>query len=486
MSPARLLAVMTLGVGLLSLGGPKARAEEDVAKPELPRFVLPAPGAPVAPRLPEVTATTLSGGAKALILTRPEIPLVAVSARVVWPEGATATGDAQRDGWLLSALLGTGTTARDGEALESALDRLGALWGLSFSAEGLAIELEVPLGGEDEALALLAEAVFQADFRRREVRRVSRDWRDGYAVVPYDIRELHDRAVNHLIVPADHPHRSWDIAGDQRGLRVGRAETLLADVLRRGQAFVSVVGPLGEADAVALVERHLGGLAGRESAAPTPVYTPGVGTWLVDRPGFASGMISVSSPGLTRADPDLPLAQALIDTLAATFTSRLMTELREVRGLTYGVSGWIWAGEVQGRLVVSVDVPEGKVAEAMGVIEEFLNVAFAGGVTAEELRRAQAGAAQRTARRMLLTGSMAPWLVDLERRGLSLAQHEEDLRRLLAATPADVDRVAARLLAPERRAWVVAGDREVIEPQLEQAGREIDRIVGSEVLAQER
>ena len=214
-------------------------------------------------RLPEVTATTLSGGAKALILTRPEIPLVAVSARVVWPEGATATGDAQRDGWLLSALLGTGTTARDGEALESALDRLGALWGLSFSAEGLAIELEVPLGGEDEALALLAEAVFQADFRRREVRRVSRDWRDGYAVVPYDIRELHDRAVNHLIVPADHPHRSWDIAGDQRGLRVGRAETLLADVVRRGQAFVSVVGPLGEADAVALVERHLGGLAGR-------------------------------------------------------------------------------------------------------------------------------------------------------------------------------------------------------------------------------
>jgi predicted Zn-dependent peptidase len=113
-------------------------------------------------------------------------------------------------------------------------------------------------------------------------------------------------------------------------------------------------------------------------------------------------------------------------------------------------------------------------------------VAFAGGVTAEELRRAQAGAAQRTAQRLLLTGSMAPWLVELERRGLSLAQHEEDLRRLLAATPADIDRVAARLLTPERRAWVVAGDREVIEPQLEQAGRPIDRIVGAEVLAEER
>ena len=485
MSPARTFAVLTLG--LMGLAGPWARAEEAVvAAPERPRFVLPTPSAPRAPRLPEVKSSTLSGGAKALILTRPEIPLVAVSARVVWPEGATATGEAQRDGWLVNALLGTGTKVRDGGDLEAALDSVGAFWGLTFGAEGLAIELEVPLGGEDAALALLAEAVLQADFRRREVRRVSRDWRDGYAVLPYDIRELHDRAVNHLLVPADHPHRAWDIAGDQRGLRAGRAEALLADVLRRGQATVSVVGALGEAEALALVERHLGALSGREGAAPTPVYDPGVGTWLVDRPGFASAMISVSSPGLSRYDPDVPLAQALIDTLAATFTSRLMTELREVRGLTYGVNGWIWSGDAQGRLVVAVDVPEGKVAEAMGVIEAFLNVAFAGGVTAEELRRAQAGAAQRTAQRMLLTGSMAPWLVELERRGLSLAQHEEDLRRLLAATPADIDRVAARLLTPERRAWVVAGDREVIEPQLEQAGRPIDRIVGAEVLAEER
>ncbi|MBK9372054.1 MAG: insulinase family protein [Deltaproteobacteria bacterium] len=485
MRPARALALFTLG--LMGLAGPWAHAEEEaVLAVERPRFVLPTPGAPTAPRLPEVKTTTLSGGATALVVTRKEIPLVAVSARVVWPEGNTVTGEAQRDGWLVNGLLGTGTQVRDGEALESELDRLGASWGLSFTSEGLAIELEVPLGGEDASLALLAEAVLQADFSRREVRRVSRDWRDGYAVVPYDIRELHDRAVNHLIVPEDHPHRAWDVAGDQRGLRAARAEALLSDVLRRGKATVSVVGALDEAEAVALIERHLGGLTGQERAAPTPVYDPGVGTWLVDRPGFASGMISVSSPGLTRYDADLPLAQALIDTLAATFTSRLMTELREVRGLTYGVSGWIWAGDAQGRLVVAVDVPEDKVAEAMGVIEAFLNTAFAGGITAEELRRAQAGAAQRTARRLLLTGSMAPWLVDLERRGLSLAQHEADLRRLLAATPADVDRVAARLLAPERRAWVVAGDREVIEPQLEQAGREIDRIVGSEVLAQER
>ncbi|MCK6525557.1 hypothetical protein L6R49_29475, partial [Myxococcota bacterium] len=85
-----------------------------------------------------------------------------------------------------------------------------------------------------------------------------------------------------------------------------------------------------------------------------------------------------------------------------------------------------------------------------------------------------------------LGGSMASWLVDLARRGQSVAQQDEGLRRLLAASPADVDRVAARLLAPERRAWVIAGDRVVIEPQLEQAGRDLDRIVSAEVLAEER
>lgn len=479
MSGLRRVCALALGF----LGGVTLAGEPGA---ERPHFVLPSPPPLTAPATPAVTEATLSGGAKALVLSRPEIPMVAVAGRVVWPEGVTATGEAQRDGWLVNGLLGTGTAQRDGAALESALDRLGAFWSLSFGAEGLAFELEAPLGAEDAALALIAEAALQADFRRREVRRVARDWRDGYAVTPYDIRTLHDRAVNHLMVPADHPHRAWDVAGDQRGLRVRRAEALLADVLARGQAYLSVVGPLGEAEAVALLERHLGGLRGQTLSAPTPVYTPGRGAWLVDRPGFESAILSVTSPGVTRDDPDLPLAQALIDTLAATFTSRLMTELREVRGLTYGVNGWIWAGDAQGRVVITVDVPETKVAEAIGVIEEFLNVAFAGGVTEEELRRAQAGAAQRAARRLLLAGSMASWLVDLARRGQSVAQQDEGLRRLLAASPADVDRVAARLLAPERRAWVIAGDRDVIEPQLERAGRDLDRIVSAEVLAEER
>lgn len=486
MSPRRVLAAAGLGLlGLLGLLTPQAYAEGEPA-PERPRFTLPAPSAPSVPAMPAVQATTLSGGARALVVHRDEIPLVAVAGRVVWPEGATATGDAQRDGWLVNSLLGTGTEARSGAALEAALDGLGALWSLSFGAEGLSFELQVPLGGEDAALALIAEATLKADFRRGEARRVKREWADGYAVVPYDIRTLHDRALNHLLVPVGHPHRLWDIDGDQRGLRAARAEALLADVLARGQASLSVVGALGEAEAVALLERHLGGLRGQTRAAPTPKYEPGAGAWLVDRPGFASAIVSVVCPGPARDDPELPLAQALIDTLAATFTSRLMTELREVRGLTYGVSGWVWAGDAQGRLVVTVDVPEGKVAEAMGVIDDFLNVAFAGGITAEELRRAQAGATQRTSRRLLLAGSLAAWLVELDVRGQSLAQHEAGLRRLLAASPADIDRVAARILTPSRRAWVVAGDREVIEPQLEQAQRDLDRIVSAEVLAEER
>ena len=90
--------------------------------------------------------------------------------------------------------------------------------------------------------------------------------------------------------------------------------------------------------------------------------------------------------GLARDDPDFFAAFVLNTVLGAgNFESRLMTEVREKRGLTYGIYSYLSGRDYADTFVGRVASANDRVAEAIEVIREQLAEIAAEGVSQTEL-----------------------------------------------------------------------------------------------------
>jgi zinc protease len=163
-------------------------------------------------------------------------------------------------------------------------------------------------------------------------------------------------------------------------------------------------------------------------------------------------------PGVMRADPDfMPAYVANYILGGGGFASRLMTEVREKRGLTYGINtglntmnkASVWVGEVATRADA--------INQTMDVVRQTMRDFAAKGPTQGELDDAKT----------YLTGSfplafdsnagIAAQLGTYQRQGLDAGYVARRNSLIQAVTLADVRRVAKKLFDPARLTVVVAG-----------------------------
>ena len=133
----------------------------------------------------------------------------------------------------------------------------------------------------------------------------------------------------------------------------GTAESVGGDHARRSRAgspgggshraglVIGVVGDMTKTEAAALVDRIFGGLAGGRRARPQIAEARAAREWrvLISRRRGAAKRVTFGQGGPKRDDPDWYAARLVNDILGGGgFRGRLMKEIREKRGLAYGVS----------------------------------------------------------------------------------------------------------------------------------------------------
>jgi zinc protease len=118
---------------------------------------------------------------------------------------------------------------------------------------------------------------------------------------------------------------------------------------------------------------------------------------VVDVPGAVQTAIIQANPGPARRASEWPVLQLANQVLGGSASSRLFSELREKRGLTYGVYSSFEGLRAAGQWLVSTDVATAKTGVALQALGEELTRARREPPTAEEL-----GAARR-----YLTGQFA-------------------------------------------------------------------------------
>jgi zinc protease len=234
-----------------------------------------------------------------------------------------------------------------------------------------------------------------------------------------------------------------------------------------------VTGDVDESEVESLTRAHFGEWEGRAEGRKGFTVGPRFGerrVLIVDRPGSVQSEIRIGQVGVPRSTPYFFPLQIFNTVLGGAFTSRLMLNLREKQGFTYGVRSRFGLRREAGPFAISTavgtDVTAPAVREALGELDGLLR----DGPTEEEVERARDFIAGVFPLRLETTGQVAARIAELLIYDLPddfFATYRENIRGVTA----EAARAAgAETLRPEEMVVVVAGDAEAVRGPLEELG----------------
>ncbi|MCC6000054.1 MAG: insulinase family protein [Pararhodobacter sp.] len=412
----------------------------------------------------DIKPVTSPGGIQAWLVQESSIPFVAIE--VVFAGGAALDAPETAGAVsLMTTLLSEGSGELDAQAMAEATERLAA--GISFDAGRDSVRLSIRALSEnrDEVIDLARLALMEPRFdaeslereRGRQLSALQRDARNPGIIAT---RRFSETAF------AGHPY-ALPVGGT-----LDTVATLSADDMRnahraalsRDRIHVGVAGDISAQELAPLLDRLLGDLPLEGGALPERVeFAAPPGVQVIDFPGPQS-LIYLGHVGIPRDDPDFLTAFVINDLFGSgRFGTRLMRELRERRGLTYGVgtglSSMAFGEAFQGR--VSTD--NANAGEVVRLLRQEWEWLAGGGITQQDLEAAQTYLTGSYPLRFDGNASIAGILASMQFQGFDIDYVNVRNDRVQALTLEDVHRVAARLAQPDALHFVVVGQPEGLE-----------------------
>jgi zinc protease len=218
-------------------------------------------------------------------------------------------------------------------------------------------------------------------------------------------------------------------------------------VFARNELTVSIVGDVDAKTAGELIDRAFAGLPAKNDLKAVATVSPGgLGRRIVIDVNVPQAVVTFGGQGIARNDPDFMAAYIVNHILGGgSFTSRLYKEVREKRGLAYGVSdSLVWlkrTAVVLGGTATRAD----RTGDALAIIEAEIKRMAELGPTPEELAAAKSFLKGSYALSLDSSGKIAAQLTQIQLDNLGIDYIQRRGAMIDAVTIADAKRVAKRL-----------------------------------------
>ncbi len=405
------------------------------------------------------------GGIEAWLVQDNTIPFMSIE---MWFDGG---GSIDRPGArgatnLMMALLEEGTGDLDAQEFASAQEALAASFGFDTYRDEVVVSAQVLTQNRDEALALLRGAIVAPSFDETALNRVRQQVISGIEYDETDPDTISSRTFNALAY-GDHPYATSLDGTVQTVAALTRDDIVAAhrSALVRDRVSVGVAGDITPEELGVLLDDLLGDLPTSDVPLPelAEFEAPG-GIEIVDFPVPQSSVL-FGNEGITRTDPDFFPYFVMNQVLGAGgYRSRLNQEVREERGLTYGISTWTGLSDYiamhQGAFSSSNDL----VAQAVDVVLAEWEDLATNGITEAELEAAQRYMTGAYPLRFSGNGSIAGTLAAMQADDMPIDYINTRNEQVMAVTLEDIQRVAERVIDPETLQFVVVGQPEGLEP----------------------
>ena len=250
---------------------------------------------------------------------------------------------------LTLSMLLRGTTKHDSRAFHSALDRLGAEVHLGKYKESLRIHGVVLSAKLDEFLDLFEELIVSPAFAEEEFKKIREQMRSSFIDELGSDDDIADRRFQEYMLWGNAYGRIT--SGSLQALDRIQLQDLRDFHKKYFRPDDFVVGASGGFDKKHLEKRIKGilqrlpkGGVGRMEAK-APQFKKGKSLMILDKPGRSQCQLLIGSPGVSFQNKDYFAMQIANHVFGGgSFSARLMKEVREKRGWSYGAYSWFRSG----------------------------------------------------------------------------------------------------------------------------------------------
>jgi zinc protease len=394
------------------------------------------------------------------------IPFTAIE---VWFRGGARLDDPEKRGAinLMTGLLEEGAADLNAQEFAAAREELAASFEYQVFDDTLTVSARFLSENRDEAIALLRSSLLEPSFDADSIERVRGQVESIIRSDEKNPNSLASEMLNRLAW-GDHPYGNSLNGTLETVARLTRDDLLSAkaNTITLDRVYVGAVGDITPEELGLLLDGLLSGLPAEGKPLPEIAqYGLPLGGETIVPFETPQSVALFAHEGIARDDPDFFPAYVLNQVLGGGgFSSILMEEVREKRGLTYGVSSFL-APRDQGALIMGqVASGNDRIAEAISVVRDVWAEVAENGVSEQQLADAKTFLTGAYPLRFDGNGPIAGIMVGMQAQGLPIDYIATRNDKVDAVTMADIKRVAERILRPDDLHFVVVGSPEGLVP----------------------
>ncbi len=430
--------------------------------------LLASPAAHARETVLDIQEVTSEGGIKAWLVEDHSVPVIAIEFAFVGAGAARDPAEKQGLSRMLSNTMDEGAGDLTSEKFQKELRDLSISLSFSSSRDSFNGSLKTLATNKKRAFELMTLALtaprFDAEplerMRAANQSRIRSSLSDPEWIAA---RILNDRAY------AGHPYalNSGGTLGGLEKITAADLKTFHKNNLARGNLKISICGDITEMELKGLLDQIFGKLPEKPAAQPEAkkLDLQNMGTVALYKKDIPQTIVEIMQPGIDKTHPDYHAAQIMNQILGSSgFGSRLTEEIREKRGLTYGIYTYFSNLDDINTLALSTSTGNENVTQMMDLIRTEWTKMKEAPPSTQELADAKSYLIGALPLSLTSTDKIASLLTGLQTDDLPIDYLEKRDAAIRAATPEDILRVSKELLNADKFTTVLVGNPEGVTP----------------------
>lgn len=412
---------------------------------------------------PRVRTTSLSNGVQVYLLQFGTQSIVELSA--LFPAGKSFEPAPSVSGFT-AKMIQEGTRHHNSLEYARAMDRFGAFVHVESGYESASVGLTSLAKHLHATIPLWAEMLLEPAFPADELEKLRERTLQHLDVEQQKTGYIARKEFNRLLFGEHHPYGAHSDKPDIQAIELAQLQAFHASHFHAANASVIATGRFDEDQLVALLEATIGqqhlsdpsskvALTGSKTIWDAAV--PATGLHYFEKADSMQATLRVGHRAFARSHPDYYPMQVVNTVLGGYFGSRLMKNIREEKGYTYGISSAWLAMKYDGFFVVQTDVGNAYIEATLAETNKEIRLLIDKGVTDTELDLVRNYMLGRSATHretpMQLLGLIQNALVN----DFPLEEMDRKHDVVMALRREDIQRLAAQYLHPDQILEVVCG-----------------------------
>lgn len=363
---------------------------------------------------------------------------------------------------LTNAYMNQGSKNYSAQQIAEAFDFRGAYLQLSADQQHGYVSILTLNKYFDEILKVTADVIKHPTFPAKEIKTQIAKKKQWFIVENSKVKMLAQKKFSQVLFGENHPYANTNTASDYDKLTREQLVQFHAENYRLSECKILIAGNYSD-EMKEQLEFYFGGeegLAARETVASFPIVPAKEQAHFVDKDDALQSAIRIGKLVVNRDHPDFHGLNILSTILGGYFGSRLMTNIREDKGYTYGIGSAIFTFPHASYFAIVTEVGTEVCSDALTEIYfeiEKLQNDLVGDDELDVVKNYLLGEMLRSIDGVFAMSGSFHTLLEA---GLDFSHYRDFVTAITKITPEEIMQLAQKYLNKEELFQVVAGKRQ--------------------------